>query len=80
VSLVCLDYVEGVIDIEVKRDSSPTRRESIVALVRHGYYDEARFFRRFALIRHPLSVPHKTNTSIGPRNVPRGPAPVVQDR
>jgi peptidyl-prolyl cis-trans isomerase A (cyclophilin A) len=45
VSLVRLDTSKGTIDIEVTRDYSPRGADRFVALVRYGYYDEARFFR-----------------------------------
>ena len=45
VSLVRLETSKGVIDIEVTRAWAPRGADRFVALVRHGYYDEARFFR-----------------------------------
>jgi cyclophilin family peptidyl-prolyl cis-trans isomerase len=45
VCLVRLETSKGVIDIEVTRDWSPRGADRFVALTRHGYYDEARFFR-----------------------------------
>lgn len=44
-SIVRLDTSKGTVDIEVTRDWSPRGADRFVALVRHGYYDEARFFR-----------------------------------
>jgi cyclophilin family peptidyl-prolyl cis-trans isomerase len=45
VSTVRLDTSKGIIDIEVTRAWSPLGADRFVALVRHGFYDEARFFR-----------------------------------
>jgi cyclophilin family peptidyl-prolyl cis-trans isomerase len=45
VCVVRLETSKGVIDIEVTRDWSPRGADRFVALARHGYYDEARFFR-----------------------------------
>ncbi|HUE87018.1 MAG TPA: peptidylprolyl isomerase [Vicinamibacterales bacterium] len=45
VSTVRMDTTKGTIDIEVTRDWSPHGADRFVALARHGYYDEARFFR-----------------------------------
>jgi peptidyl-prolyl cis-trans isomerase A (cyclophilin A) len=45
VSLVRLDTSKGVIDIEVTRDWAPLGADRFVALVRHGYFDDVRFFR-----------------------------------
>jgi peptidyl-prolyl cis-trans isomerase A (cyclophilin A) len=45
VSVVRLETSKGVIDIEVTRNWSPLGADRFVALARHGYYDEARFFR-----------------------------------
>ena len=44
-SIVRLDTTGGVVDIEVTRDWSPRGADRFIALVRHGYYDGARFFR-----------------------------------
>jgi cyclophilin family peptidyl-prolyl cis-trans isomerase len=43
--VVHLDTSKGVIDIEVTRAWAPLGADRFVSLVRHGYYDEARFFR-----------------------------------
>jgi cyclophilin family peptidyl-prolyl cis-trans isomerase len=43
--IVRLDTTKGDIDIEVTRDWAPLGTERFVNLVRHGFYDEARFFR-----------------------------------
>ncbi len=43
--LVHLDTSKGTVVIEVTRAWSPRGADRFVALVRHGYYDEARFFR-----------------------------------
>ena len=45
VSLVRLDTTRGVVDIEVTRAWSPHGADRFIALVRHGYYDDVRFFR-----------------------------------
>ncbi|HUF47182.1 MAG TPA: peptidylprolyl isomerase [Vicinamibacterales bacterium] len=42
---VRLDTSRGVVRIEVTRAWSPLGADRFVNLVRHGYYDEARFFR-----------------------------------
>jgi peptidyl-prolyl cis-trans isomerase A (cyclophilin A) len=39
------DTSRGVIDVEVIRAWAPRGADRFVALVRHGYYDDARFFR-----------------------------------
>jgi cyclophilin family peptidyl-prolyl cis-trans isomerase len=44
-SIVRLDTSRGLIDIEVTRDWAPRGADRFVALVRHGYYDDGRFFR-----------------------------------
>ena len=43
--IVRLDSSLGAIDIEVVRRWAPRGADRFVALVRHGYYDGARFFR-----------------------------------
>lgn len=43
--LVRLETSKGNIDIEVTRAWAPRGADRFVALARHGYYDEARFFR-----------------------------------
>ena len=43
--LVRLESSLGPIDIEVVRRWAPRGADRFVALVRHGYYDDARFFR-----------------------------------
>jgi peptidyl-prolyl cis-trans isomerase A (cyclophilin A) len=45
VSIVRLDTTKGTIDIEVTRAWSPHGADRFVALARHGYYEQARFFR-----------------------------------
>jgi peptidyl-prolyl cis-trans isomerase A (cyclophilin A) len=45
VSVVRLDTSKGEVQIEVTRAWSPRGADRFVALVRHGYYDGARFFR-----------------------------------
>jgi cyclophilin family peptidyl-prolyl cis-trans isomerase len=45
VSVVRLETSKGNIDIEVTRAWAPIGADRFVALVRHGYYDETRFFR-----------------------------------
>jgi peptidyl-prolyl cis-trans isomerase A (cyclophilin A) len=45
VCVVRLETSKGMIDIEVTREWSPRGADRFVALARHGYYDEARFFR-----------------------------------
>jgi cyclophilin family peptidyl-prolyl cis-trans isomerase len=45
VCVVRLETSKGNIDIEVTRDWAPIGADRFVALVRHGYYDETRFFR-----------------------------------
>lgn len=44
-SVVRLETSKGVIDIEVTREWAPRGADRFVALARHGYYDDARFFR-----------------------------------
>jgi peptidyl-prolyl cis-trans isomerase A (cyclophilin A) len=44
-SIVRLDTSAGTIDIEVLRRWAPRGADRFVALARHGYYDDARFFR-----------------------------------
>ena len=44
-SVVRLDSSLGAIDIEVVRRWAPRGADRFIALVRHGYYDGARFFR-----------------------------------
>ena len=44
-AIVRLDTSTGLIDIEVTRAWSPRGADRFVALARHGYYDETRFFR-----------------------------------
>lgn len=44
-AVVRLDTSRGTIDIEVTRDWAPRGADRFVALVRHGYYDDTRFFR-----------------------------------
>ena len=43
--VVRLDTNKGVVDIEVTRAWAPVGADRFVNLVRHGYYDENRFFR-----------------------------------
>ena len=43
--IVRLDSSVGVVDVEVVRRWAPRGADRFVALVRHGYYDGARFFR-----------------------------------
>ena len=45
VSIVRFDTNKGIVDIEVTRDWGPIGADRFVNLVRHGYYDEVRFFR-----------------------------------
>jgi peptidyl-prolyl cis-trans isomerase A (cyclophilin A) len=44
-ALVTLDTSKGTVVIEVTRAWSPRGADRFVALVRHGYYDDNRFFR-----------------------------------
>lgn len=44
-AIVRLDTSVGVVDIEVLRRWAPRGADRFVALARHGYYDETRFFR-----------------------------------
>ena len=44
-AIVRLDTSRGTIDIEVTRDWAPRGADRFVTLVRHGYYDDTRFFR-----------------------------------
>ena len=44
-STVRLETSKGVVDIEVTREWAPRGADRFIALVRHGYYDDARFFR-----------------------------------
>jgi cyclophilin family peptidyl-prolyl cis-trans isomerase len=60
VSLVRLETSKGPFDIEVTRAWAPHGADRFVALARHGYYDEARFFRittgrwmQFGINGHP---------------------------
>jgi peptidyl-prolyl cis-trans isomerase A (cyclophilin A) len=45
VALVRLETSKGPVDIEVTRAWAPRGADRFVALARHGYYDDARFFR-----------------------------------
>jgi cyclophilin family peptidyl-prolyl cis-trans isomerase len=42
---VRLETSRGTIDLEVIREWAPRGADRFIALVRHGYYDDARFFR-----------------------------------
>ena len=42
---VRLDTSRGTIDVDVQRSWAPRGTDRFIALVRHGYYDGARFFR-----------------------------------
>jgi peptidyl-prolyl cis-trans isomerase A (cyclophilin A) len=44
-AIVRLDTSAGIVDIEVVREWAPRGADRFVALVRHGYYDDNRFFR-----------------------------------
>ena len=44
-ALVRLDTSKGAVDIEVTRAWSPRGADRFIALVRHGYFDDTRFFR-----------------------------------
>ena len=44
-AIVRFDTSRGIIDIEVIRAWAPRGADRFVALARHGYYDDARFFR-----------------------------------
>jgi cyclophilin family peptidyl-prolyl cis-trans isomerase len=44
-SIVRLETSKGTIDIEVTRAWAPRGADRFIALARHGYYDDARFFR-----------------------------------
>ena len=44
-SLVRLETTKGPVEIEVTRAWAPRGADRFIALVRHGYYDQARFFR-----------------------------------
>jgi cyclophilin family peptidyl-prolyl cis-trans isomerase len=44
-AIVRLDTSLGAVDIEVVRRWAPRGADRFVALARHGYYDDARFFR-----------------------------------
>jgi cyclophilin family peptidyl-prolyl cis-trans isomerase len=44
-AVVRLDTSRGIIDVEVTRAWAPRGADRFVALVRHGYYDDNRFFR-----------------------------------
>jgi len=44
-TVVRLETSKGPIDIEVIRDWAPRGADRFVALARHGYYDDTRFFR-----------------------------------
>lgn len=44
-AIVRLDTSAGIVDIEVVRKWAPRGADRFVALVRHGYYDDNRFFR-----------------------------------
>ena len=45
ICVVRLETTKGNIDIEVTRDWAPRGADRFVALARHGYYDDVRFFR-----------------------------------
>jgi hypothetical protein len=45
VAVVRLETTKGPVDIEVTRAWSPLGADRFIALVRHGYYDDARVFR-----------------------------------
>jgi peptidyl-prolyl cis-trans isomerase A (cyclophilin A) len=45
VVIVRLETSKGPVDIEVTRTWAPRGADRFVALARHGYYDDARFFR-----------------------------------
>lgn len=45
VSVVRLETTKGLVEIEVTRAWAPLGADRFVNLVRHGYYDENRFFR-----------------------------------
>ena len=44
-SLVRLETTKGPVEIEVTRAWAPRGADRFIALLRHGYYDQARFFR-----------------------------------
>lgn len=44
-AVVRLDTSRGLIDIEVERAWAPRGADRFIALVRHGFYDDTRFFR-----------------------------------
>jgi peptidyl-prolyl cis-trans isomerase A (cyclophilin A) len=44
-AIVRVDTSVGIVDIEVVRTWAPRGADRFVALVRHGYYDDNRFFR-----------------------------------
>lgn len=44
-AIVRLDTSVGIVDIEIVRKWAPRGADRFVALVRHGYYDDNRFFR-----------------------------------
>jgi len=44
-TVVRLETSRGTIDVEVTRGWAPHGTDRFIALVRHGYYDDARFFR-----------------------------------
>lgn len=44
-AIVRLDTSVGIVDVEVVRNWAPRGADRFVALVRHGYYDDNRFFR-----------------------------------
>lgn len=44
-SIVRLETTRGNVDIEVTREWAPRGADRFVNLVRHGYYDDTRFFR-----------------------------------
>lgn len=45
VSIVRFDTSKGIVEIEVTRAWAPRGADRFVALARHGYYDDTRFFR-----------------------------------
>jgi cyclophilin family peptidyl-prolyl cis-trans isomerase len=45
VATVRLETTKGIVDIDVTRSWSPRGADRFVALVRQGYYNDARFFR-----------------------------------
>ena len=74
-SLVRLETTKGPVEIEVTRAWAPRGADRFIALVRHGYYDEARFFRITAgrWIQFGVAADPKVATAWRTRTIPDEP-------